>query len=221
MIDSATLNELGLSAPVEPSARGNSELGQEEFLKLLTTQMQNQDPFAPMENGEFMGQIAQFSSVTGIQEMSKSMEALATNLTSNEALQAATLVGRDVLAAGDTGYLPDGGEMTGAVELESSVPGLGISIYDQVGQLVRHVELGAQPGGRAQLSWDGTTDAGGTAPPGLYTIRAESHGAGWEPTAEATLISGRVGSVSLGQEGATLNLDQLGPVRFSNVYEIG
>ena len=221
MIDSTTLSELGISAPRQDTARGNDQLGQEEFLQLLTTQMQNQDPFSPMENGEFMGQIAQFSSVTGIQEMSRSMETLASNLTSNEALQAATLVDRAVLAEGDVGYLPEGGEMGAAVELESSVPGLAVGIYDPMGQLVRHVELGNQQRGTVQFTWDGTMDNGNMARPGLYTIRAESHGPGIEPAAERTLIAGRVGSVSLEQGGAVLNLEQIGPVNFSAVRQIG
>lgn len=221
MIDSNAISEMGIAAPTTSTARGNDELGQEEFLQLLTTQMQNQDPFSPMENGEFMGQIAQFSSVTGIQEMQKSMETLATNLTSNESLQAAALVDRTVLAEGDTGYLPEGGEMVAAVDLESSVPGLAVGIYDQVGQLVRHVELGTQSSGRVQFAWDGTTDSGAVARPGLYTVRAESHGAGRQPTAEQTLIAGRVSSVSLGQGGAVLNLDNIGAVNFANVREIG
>ncbi|GAB6042535.1 flagellar hook assembly protein FlgD [Endothiovibrio diazotrophicus] len=221
MIDTQTINKLGLRAQQQSTSSGGDQLGQEEFLHLLTTQMQNQDPFSPMDNGEFMGQMAQFSSVNSIQEMQKSMETLVNNLTSNESLQAATLVGSTVLAEGNVGYLPEEGEMAAAVELEGSVPGLMIGIYDDTGELVTHVELGKQSAGTVQFTWDGTANDGSVAPPGNYIIQAESHGPGVEPTAETVLVSGVVSSVSLGgDKGAVLNLDQMGSVSFSSVREI-
>ena len=110
--------------------------------------------------------------------------------------------------------------MEASVELPSSVPNLTVSIVDGSGQVINRVELGAQPPGLINFEWDGLTDAGTQAPPGLYGIRAESHGYGQERTAEQVLVAGRVSSVALDKGGATINLGELGPVSFSKVREI-
>ena len=91
-----TYSNLGLA--LQSSDKKRTELGQDAFLKLMTAQMQHQDPFKPMESGEFLGQIAQFSTVSGIQAMQESLAGLSTALTSNQTLQAANLVGRGVNA---------------------------------------------------------------------------------------------------------------------------
>src|SRR5690625_1502858 len=82
------------------------EIGQEDFLKLMVTQLQNQDPFSPMENGEFLAQIAQFTTATGIQELQQSFERFSSNIKTEQALQAASLVGRNVVVESDVGQLP-------------------------------------------------------------------------------------------------------------------
>ncbi|MGB5338813.1 MAG: flagellar hook capping FlgD N-terminal domain-containing protein, partial [Gammaproteobacteria bacterium] len=152
--DTAIFQDLGLSRNLEVAADRN-ELGQDDFLTLMTAQMKNQDPMKPLENGEFLGQLAQFGTVTGLEELKAEIQKLAGSLTSDQSLQAAGMLGREVLVPGATGVLTEEGEIRGAVELPNSVANLKISIYDQAGQLVRNMDLGVQPAGLADFSWDG------------------------------------------------------------------
>lgn len=208
--------DLGLSA--QPSNSDRTELGQDAFLKLMTTQLQNQDPFKPMDNGEFLGQIAQFSTVSGIQGMQESLAGLSASLTSNQSLQAAGLVGHGVLIPSDTAILFDEADLTGAVD----VPFAGdvtVEVTDAAGQVVGRIALGEQPAGMATFSWDGIGANGERLPAGQYGIRA-SHDAGGASTSLNTLSLGLVNSVSLGAGGVTLNLLGMESTPLSNVREI-
>ncbi|MGB5260887.1 MAG: flagellar hook capping FlgD N-terminal domain-containing protein, partial [Gammaproteobacteria bacterium] len=131
--DTAVFEELGLSRSLAGDGR-TTELGQEDFLKLMTTQLKNQDPFEPMENGEFMGQLAQFGTVSGIEEIRTEIQNLAGSLVSNQAMQASSMLGRAVLVPTGQGVLTSGGSIDGAVELPNSVASMNIGIYDQSGQ---------------------------------------------------------------------------------------
>ncbi|MCK4950816.1 MAG: hypothetical protein KAS48_03295 [Gammaproteobacteria bacterium] len=160
---------LGLALP---EAKKDVELGQDAFLKLMTTQLQNQDPFKPLESGDFLGQIAQFSTVSGIGDLNESFATFAGSLASNQALQASTLVGRSVLAAAEMGRLPEEQSFSGVVEITDSATDLNIEILDGSGQVVKQLNLGAQDQGLAQFIWDGIKDDGSKAAPGEYRIRA-------------------------------------------------
>lgn len=211
---------LGLNRPAEePGKKG--DVSQETFLKLMVTQLKNQDPFKPMENGEFLGQIAQFSTVTGINQLNDNFSQLAASLSSNQALQAGALVDRQVLAPLGYGVLPLGGSLKGAVDVPVSADNVRVRVTDARGALVRELNLGYQPDGLAAFSWDGLTERGQYAPPGVYQIQAEAK-FGNEREALQTLITARVDSVSLGSEGRglTLNLEGLGPVSFNDVKQI-
>lgn len=219
-IENSIYAQLGLTHQDEPKKSSN-ELAQEDFLKLMVTQLKHQDPFKPMENGDFLAQIAQFSSVSGIDQLNKSFSTLAESMSSNQALQAGALVDREVLAPLEYGLLPEGGGLSGAVDLPTSVGNLVISITDSAGALVREIHLGTQAAGQVAFSWDGSTDSGGYAPPGVYKVRAQ---ASTEDGSEAlqTLIAARVDSVTLGSgtQGLRLNLEGLGPIAFSDVAQI-
>ena len=196
------------------------ELGQEDFLKLMTTQLQNQDPMKPMENGDFLSQIAQFSTVTGIGDLQKSFESLSESLVSNQALQAATLVGRKVLAPTGTAALAQGGSIQGSVELPSASSSVVVNIYDGAGQVIRRLDLGSQAAGPVSFQWDGLMDDGQYAPPGNYLVGAE---AGFDGRTEAieTLIASEVRSVTVGNGGGLLlDLAGSGPLEFSQVRQI-
>src|SRR5262245_53832534 len=114
------LEGLGLRSPADTAPVKRSELGQEDFLRLMITQFKNQDPFKPMENGEFLAQLAQFSTVKGLDDLNNSFGNLSSSVVSNQALQASSLLGRTVLVDGNMGNLDAGGQLSGAVELQSS-----------------------------------------------------------------------------------------------------
>jgi len=198
-----------------------AELGQNEFLELMTTQLANQDPFQPMENGEFMGQIAQFGTVNGITDLLASFEDLATNLQSSQALQASNLIGRQVLVNHDQGYLPQNGTLQGAVELASSSSNVAVNVYDASGEVLGRVELGAQPAGLVQFNWDGTTFGGQRAPSGRYRIEVEAtYGSSTESITPQVMDFVR--SLTLGGVGQEMQveLENLGNVSFNQVNQI-
>ncbi len=201
--------------------KDRTELGQNEFLKLMTTQLANQDPFKPMENGEFMGQIAQFGTVNGINELLTSFQDLATNLQSSQALQASNLIGREVLVQHNQGYLPADGNLAGAVELTSSASDVAVNVYDASGEVLGRVELGAQPSGLVHFNWDGSTFSGQRAPSGRYRIEVE---ATYGSTTEALTpqVVDQVHSLTLGGVGQEMvvELKNLGSVGFTQVNQI-
>jgi flagellar basal-body rod modification protein FlgD len=217
--ESDVFTDLGLKR--KEAEKTQNQLAQEDFLNLMVTQLKNQDPFKPMENGDFLAQIAQFASVTGIDDLNKSFSTLSESLSSNQALQAGALVDREVLAPLDYGLLPTGGALRGELDLPSSVGNLVISITDATGALIRELPLGSQAGGRIGFSWDGQTDRGEYAPSGIYKVEARAT-IGSDNTALQPLVSARVDSVSLGRgaQGLTLNLEGLGPISFNDVAQI-
>jgi len=211
---------LGLSARTE-TTRGRTELGQTEFFELMVAQLKNQDPLKPLDSNEFLGQVAQFTTVRGIQDMQKSFADLAATLGSSQALQASTLVGREVLVPGSDGYLAATGALAGTVQLPESTRGLTVTVYDASGQVVRQIGLGAQAAGEIEFSWDGITAAGKRATPGLYSVSATVDVEGEKLVAETAVLA-RVESVTLGRGGSEmqLNLAGLGSVGLGGVRQI-
>jgi flagellar basal-body rod modification protein FlgD len=218
--DYALYEDLGLTGTGLDSSR-STELGQEDFLMLMTTQLKNQDPFEPMENGDFIGQLAQFGTVSGIDEVRAELQNLASSLVSNQALQAAGMLGRAVLVPAGQAELASGGTIDGAVELTNAVSNMNIGIYDQSGALVRNMSLGSQLPGMATFSWDGLATDGSVVPPGRYAVRAEAISGGINEAYDV-LIADQVRSVSLPSQGQplTLELAGLGTVDFSQVKQI-
>ncbi|MCG6966503.1 MAG: flagellar hook assembly protein FlgD [Chromatiaceae bacterium] len=215
----ASLGLSGADAQKNGTNKAN-ELGLNTFLKLMVTQLNNQDPFKPMENGDFLGQVAQFGSVTGLDQLNKNFESLAASITSGQALQAGSLVGREVLAPVETGYLTPAGSLRGQVTLEQSSPQVTVRITDQTGQLVREMPMGSAPSGNLNFTWDGMDDTGNYAAPGLYNIGVQAIQNDRNVNLQTQLFA-RVESVNLsGSNGLTLNLDGLGPVSFNNVQQI-
>jgi len=215
-------SSLGLAASDNRAAPVNdaTDLGLNTFLKLMVTQLNNQDPFKPMENGDFLGQIAQFGSVTGLEQLNQNFESLAASITSGQALQAGSLVGREILAPVDTGFLATGSTLRGQVMLDQSSSGVTVSIHDQVGQLVREIPMGTAGAGPLTFSWDGMNDAGDYASEGLYTVSVQATQNDQTVDLQTKLFAG-VESVNLnGRDGLTLNLKGLGPIAFNNVQQL-
>ncbi|HED36010.1 MAG TPA: flagellar hook assembly protein FlgD [Gammaproteobacteria bacterium] len=205
----------------KPGEGSRTELGQNEFLKLMTTQLSNQDPLKPMENGEFMGQIAQFGTVNGINELLTSFQELSTNLQSSQALEASSLIGRQVLVNLDQGYLPQGGSLLGGVELDSSASDVAVNVFDASGEVLGRVELGAQPAGLVQFNWDGTTFSGQRAPSGRYRIEVEADFGGRTESLTPQVLD-TVSSLTLAGVGQQMQveLENLGSVSFNQVNQI-
>ena len=221
-LDSKALEGLGLSS-TQANGRANEKgsLGQAEFLKLMTAQLNNQDPTKPMEGGEFFSQIAQFSTVAGIQELQSSFEQVATAMYSSQVLQASTMVGRSVLIP--TSQVTTDGQsgVEGVVELPSSTNKLSIDIYDVTGQLINRVDMGSRNGGETTFNWDGRDAGGKLVPAGSYQIKAEAQYGG-ETVGLNTYLAAKVESVSVGSQGqgVTLNLAGQGAMPVANIKRV-
>lgn len=219
-IDSTTLEQAGLVRQPSTESRANDKLGQEQFLKLMVTQLSNQDPFKPLESGEFLGQLAQFGTVSGIQDMQQSFQSLAGSMQSNQALQAAGLVGRSVFVPAQEAWLPPEGAVNGAVQNPGGASNITVGIYDFAGRLVATVPAEGE-GDRAAFSWDGTNLEGEQVPPGFYEIRAVGQVAG-EQVALDALVRGAVESVAIDRFSGALSLTVtgLGVVDLSQIRQI-
>lgn len=218
-----TFNSLGLATTGTASATSQKQsLGQDQFLKLLTTQLTHQDPLKPMDNGEFLGQMAQFSTVSGIQDLQASFKEFAGSISSNQALQASGLVGRYVSAPSEKALLGAGGSVSGDFELPASSSNVGVKIIDpETGATIREIDLGAESAGTTRFEWDGKDSAGNLADPGVYKIQAYAY-LDSKNTVLATNIKSLVKSVTManGNTAMQVNLDGLGPVKFSQIKQI-
>jgi len=232
-IDKALPTPESLGLTKTHDAHEKPRLGQEDFMKLMTAQMNHQDPMKPMENGEFITQMAQFSQVSGMRDIKNSFATLANSLQSNQALQASSLVGRSVLVPGDSVKLPEGGKVTAAVELPHATNDLRINILNSAGELVHTLSLGQQKAGTVNINWDGVitkkvTDENGEvktltdkALPGIYSLQAGFMTDGKSQAAQ-TLVADAVESVSLGKPGEPiiLNLTNSGQMKLPDVKQI-
>jgi flagellar basal-body rod modification protein FlgD len=182
-----------------------SQFGQDQFLTLMLAQLRNQDPLKPLEPSEFLGQLAQFSTVTGIQDMKGSVSELAGSLRSSQVLEGATLVGRSVLAAGTTARLDDSNPVLAAVGAPSGATSIEVAVRDSSGALVR--QFAVAPGsGLTQLKWDGLDLEGDRAPSGEYKLEAIARVGGRAESLEM-LIQQRIDSVSIDGAGAGITLN--------------
>lgn len=197
------------------------KVGQDAFLELMITQLKNQDPMKPMQNGEFLSQIAQFGTVSGINELQKSFGTLANALQSNQALQASTMVGRKVIVAGDKFTLAAGEPARFGFELTTPASRVRATLYDSTGQAVRRFELGAYQEGLAELGWDGLDASGAQVPAGTYSVQAEALIDG-KTQALTTVVSAPVESVSLPRNGQppVLNLAGLGAFQLDAIKRV-
>lgn len=207
---------------VTAAAPKKTSLGQDQFLKLMTTQMTHQDPTKPMDNAEFLTQIAQFGTVSGIQDLQKSFGDFAGSITSSQALQATSLVGRYVSAPGTQGLLEVGGNITGNINLSGSTPSVKVTVTNAAtGEVEQTVDMGAHSAGKIPFIWDGTNSNGVMSSPGVYKIEATASIDG-KNTALVTDIDSRVDSVSMasGGTGMKVNLTGLDSVNFSDIKQI-
>lgn len=161
MIDTANQNQLntilqklGVNKSEEEKQANSDQLGQEDFLKLMTTQLQNQDPFAPMENAEFIAQMAQFSTVTGITEMGESLKTLSSQISEFRVATASSLMGASVMVPGNVARPDSNGEIHGMIDLPTASTMTRLSFTDANGTPVHSMDLGPQASGLTGFSWE-------------------------------------------------------------------
>ena len=195
-----------------------SSLGQEDFLKLLMTQLQNQDPMEPMDNGEFMGQMAQFSTVQGITEMGESVDGLVGIYQGQQLSNNAAMIGKQALVDGNWAQL-EGGKLAGAIELTTAANDLRVDVKSESGEVMASLGLGSKMAGTQEFAWDGIKHDGTTAPAGNYYLSASAIRDG-QATVPAMQVYGTVNSVQMKGSEVTLNVSGQGNVSFNNVKRI-
>ena len=205
--------------PASTLAPAQSEDPQDTFMQLMIAQLRHQDPLNPQDGAEFLSQLAQFETASGIRSLQKTVSDYAGAAREGQALAAAALVGRDALVQADTAVLASGGAVAGAAELAAPGP-LTVTVYDTAGNAVRRLDAGTAPAGINRFVWDGRTDAGTPAPAGTYRLYAQT-GSGTGAPAVPVLLAGRVEGVSLPPGGTTtLHLTGAGPVALSSLRAV-
>jgi flagellar basal-body rod modification protein FlgD len=213
----SAINSKAKSASTQTEASA-TEAAQDRFLKLLVTQLKNQDPLNPMDNAQMTSQLAQINTVTGIEKLNSTLTSLSDTFNSGQAMQAAGMVGKNVLVVGSQIALADG-QAYGGVNLSSAADNVKLQILDVSGAVVQTQNLGARNAGNFSFAWDGMTDAGTEAPSGAYKFTVEAT-RGSEKLAADPLQVGTVSAVVRSKAGFLLDLGALGTVDFKNVQQI-
>jgi flagellar basal-body rod modification protein FlgD len=197
-----------------------STLGINDFLKLMTTQLKNQDPMKPLDGTEMVAQLAQFGTVSGVQQMNTTLSTLSDSLRASQALSGATMVGHEIVAQSGTASFDGTNGIVGGVDVPSGASSVSLTISDAAGQVLRHITVGTMAGQQA-FRWDGKTDSGVQAAAGSYTLTATAN-VGGATQGLTTAVAARVSSVSLDSSGTglTLNTPELGAVALNQVQQI-
>jgi flagellar basal-body rod modification protein FlgD len=190
----------------------------DRFLKLLVTQLKNQDPMNPMDNAALTSQLAQLSTVEGINKMNDSMTALAAQFQATQALQGASLIGHQVLGQGSTLSLGSSGA-AGAVDLASSADQVQINIQNSAGATVRTLNLGQHDAGLDRFTWDGKDTQGNSLAQGNYTYTVTATAAGNAVTA-TTYALDKVQSVTMNSTGLNVEMSNLGSLGLDKIKQI-
>ena len=204
----------------QDSTTQNKELGKDQFLNLLVAQLNNQNPLEPQGNGEFIAQLAQFSTVEGVEKLNSSMETILSGYQSSQALQASSLVGRKVIVPVDKAVVDTSESFKASAVLPTSSSNVYVNVYDSAGAVVSRINLGEQQAGNVSFIWDGKDSSGNVMKPGTYRFEAQAT-YGNETKGLYTLLPANVDSVTLGGNELMLNLAGIGNVPLSQVQVIG
>ena len=190
----------GLSAPKPSSAES-----EQRFLKLLVTQLNNQDPLNPLDNAQLTSQLAQMSTVSGIEKLNSAFQSLLAQSGSSQVLQSASLIGRTVLVPGNELGLKKGVDAPFALDLPGAADSVKVMVKSANGDVVRTFDLGALQPGVKTISWDGKTDSGVAAADGIYSLGVVAMAAG-AGVASSALTYAKVASVAQSGTGVSLDL---------------
>lgn len=218
----ATIGNLGLNTAntAAKNAARSPSMGQADFLKLMTAQMKNQDPFDPVDNTQMVAQMAQFSSLAGITEMSSTLKAIADKLGATSTQDAISYVGRTVLLPGNVAYGRASGGIAGGIELGADASNVTVAISNANGELLHTADLGAHKAGTISYDWDGKTAGGVDAGAGPFTVSVSANDGSRSVPANG-LVWAPVTSVSTTSGAAVLTLPGIGEVPVSAVRQIG
>ena len=215
---SSPLAAFGSTATAAATSSDTSSDVANRFLTLLVTQLQNQDPLNPLDNAQVTSQLAQLSTVNGINRLNDTLSGLVASFGANQYLQAANLVGHDVLVPGNAMKL-EGGKAAGGFTLASAAEKVVVTITDAAGTRIRQLDLGARSDGAQSFAWDGKSDAGVAVKDGNYAITATAT-IGGKAVALDPLMAGKVTGIVPGANGTQVQVAGLGLIDLSSVKQI-
>ena len=227
----SSIDALSSANKFKKDDKNPNDLGQDAFLHLMISQLKNQDPLSPQDNGAFVSQLAQFSSVEGLDKLNKNFDSFTSKFVSNQALQASSLVGRTVTVPGKTTALEPGGLVTTSAEIPPGANNFNLSIYNNNGSLAQTIDFDKVTGDELKLAWNGREavvngqvlnipESAKNLDPGVYTFKLSALIDG-KRTQLDNNVTANVNSVTLGKNGTlTLNLAGAGAVNLTDVKEI-
>lgn len=217
-----TIPAVGSSSTAVTNA-SNSTLGKDDFLKLLVSQLKNQDPMNPMQGTEFASQLAQFSSVEQLQNLNTTLtQSVQANQLMTQSIGnslAATLIGKDVRATGSSFTYSGPDPVRLGYTLTADAHSADVKVYNQSGGLVRTITGTGTSNGDNTFTWDGTDDHGQKAPVGKYTFKVEASDDQGAPLTASPYLYGTIGGVRFKADGAYFMIDGA-EVALSDVLEI-
>jgi flagellar basal-body rod modification protein FlgD len=187
----------------------------DDFLKLLVTQMKYQDPMNPMDSAQMTSQIAQLNTVEGINQLNATVTSLQASLMASQSMQAASLIGKTVLADGNSINLINGSASL-SMRLEGAAESVVVDVINASGRIIKTADLGANAAGIKSFTWDGSTNEGGVAPNGQYTFQVNAKKLNQAVTA-TPLTQATVGGVELTSAGPQLSLNNGTNIAMSTV----
>ena len=189
-----------------------------DFMTMLIAQMQYQDPTKPVDNAQMTSQLAQISTVDGVNKLNDTMTALANSLNGSQAFQAANMIGHNVLIPGNNASLSQG-QATFGVQLPAKADTVNVAIINDAGLAIKVLNLGSQAAGNVPVNWDGKDASGNSMPSGNYRFQVTATSAG-QPVNATTLQQAAVTSVSNTSNGVMLNLNNNNSVSAASVKQI-
>ncbi|ODC04182.1 hypothetical protein BFW38_12240 [Terasakiispira papahanaumokuakeensis] len=208
----------------EKEKASRTDMGRDQFMQLLITQLQNQDPTSPQDNTQYVAQLAQFSSLEGIQQLNSTVDNFAVSLKSAQALQASSLVGRKVEVESNVGILKEGGKVSGSVHLDYDTPSLVVDVESSSGEYLGSIAWDNVSAGEVPFEWDGKDTEGNDFPPGVYVFKPRNLAKNGEDQDVPTMyMDSNVDSVQVAAGGSgqlMLNIQGVGQVPLSEVKNI-
>jgi flagellar basal-body rod modification protein FlgD len=205
---STSISNIPVFDPSQPQIAKRSdgtsakELSQ-NFLKMLTVQLQNQDPLNPMDNAAMTAQLAALNQVDGINKLNTSVNSLVAQMQSANFMNLASSVGKTALSAGSGAYFT-GSPISMAAKLDTSVSSLKAVIRDGNGQIVNQFDFGAAAAGVTDFIWDGANDEGKKVAQGMYTLELTATDAQGKVSYPTSYVGAMVASI--GQDGSDLKV---------------
>ncbi len=203
---------------VKNSKKTIASEAQDRFMTLLVTQMKNQDPLNPLDNAQVTSQLAQLSTVTGIDKLNATLETMMSNAQASQSLQSSNLIGHDVLVVGNQIHF-NGSNGNFAVELPANADDLTVTISDAAGNKLRQISLGRQNEGIMPLSWDGYGDNGVRVANGDYQFSVSATAAGKAIPVNPLSLE-HINSITSSASGVKLNLSNALSVTTADLKQI-